>query len=157
MNTLENKAKFFAQYWGQTVFFSMLFGTIVRCESYYLHKDNIQETDYLLLKPLSFITDEDAYYVGASVNCWSWAERKTDWFKDEEMKETHVEFGKMFALAIGKPYGHGHSHPFANNSTDILHGFDYLRSKGYALPWMGLSVETLIEYGWVKFKEVNNG
>lgn len=30
---------------------------------------------------------------------------------------------------------------------------DYLRSKGYALPWMGLSVEQLIEYGWIKLKE----
>ncbi|GGG97494.1 hypothetical protein [Pedobacter zeae] len=29
---------------------------------------------------------------------------------------------------------------------------DYLRSKGYALPWMGLSVEKQIEYGWVKLE-----
>lgn len=29
---------------------------------------------------------------------------------------------------------------------------DYLRSKGYALPWMGLSVEQLISYGWIKLK-----
>jgi hypothetical protein len=30
---------------------------------------------------------------------------------------------------------------------------DYLRSKGYALPWMGLSVDELVEYGWVKLKD----
>jgi hypothetical protein len=30
---------------------------------------------------------------------------------------------------------------------------DYLRSKGYALPWMDLSVEDLVEYGWIKLKE----
>lgn len=29
----------------------------------------------------------------------------------------------------------------------------YLRSKGYALPWMGLSVEQQIEYGWIKLIE----
>ncbi|WP_418360129.1 hypothetical protein [Sphingobacterium detergens] len=29
---------------------------------------------------------------------------------------------------------------------------DYLRSKGYAIPWNGLSVEKLVEYGWVKLK-----
>lgn len=29
---------------------------------------------------------------------------------------------------------------------------DYLRSKGYAVPFMGLSVETLIEYGWVRLR-----
>lgn len=27
---------------------------------------------------------------------------------------------------------------------------DYLRSKGYALPWMGFSVENQIKYGWIK-------
>lgn len=103
--------------------------------------------------PLSDITDEDAYYIGASVNCWSWAERKMDFFKDDELKDTHISFGKMFAYAIGKEYGHGHSHPFAHNSTDILHGFDYLRSKGYALPWMGYTVEQLISFGWLKLKQ----
>lgn len=30
---------------------------------------------------------------------------------------------------------------------------DYLRSKGYVLPYMDLSVEDLIEYNWVKLKE----
>lgn len=33
---------------------------------------------------------------------------------------------------------------------------DYLRSKGYALPYMGLSVEKQIEYGWIKL-EVQDG
>lgn len=37
----------------------------------------------------------------------------------------------------------------------IVHHFspyevDYLRSKGYALPWMGLTVEDLVSYGWVQ-------
>ena len=35
------------------------------------------------------------------------------------------------------------------------HYSDYLRSKGYALPWMGLSVEEMIEAGWIKLKEEN--
>jgi len=30
---------------------------------------------------------------------------------------------------------------------------DYIRSKGYALPWMGLSVEELVEAGWIKLIE----
>lgn len=29
---------------------------------------------------------------------------------------------------------------------------DYLRSKGFALPYMGLSVEQQISYGWIKLK-----
>lgn len=35
----------------------------------------------------------------------------------------------------------------------VIQVIDYLRSKGYVLPWMGLSVEKLVEYGWVKLKE----
>lgn len=27
---------------------------------------------------------------------------------------------------------------------------DYLRSKGYALSWMDLTVQDLIDYGWIK-------
>lgn len=30
---------------------------------------------------------------------------------------------------------------------------DYLRSKGYAVPFMGYSVDELIKIGWVKIKE----
>lgn len=30
---------------------------------------------------------------------------------------------------------------------------DYLRSKGYALPWMGVSVEEQVNRGWVKLRE----
>ncbi|CAD0220376.1 hypothetical protein [Chryseobacterium sp. JV274] len=30
---------------------------------------------------------------------------------------------------------------------------DFLRSKGYALPWMNLNIDTLEKYGWIKLKE----
>jgi len=33
---------------------------------------------------------------------------------------------------------------------------DYLRSKGYALPYMGLSVEKQVEYGWIKLEGHEN-
>lgn len=38
------------------------------------------------------------------------------------------------------------------NSMITLDGYstDYLRSRGYALPWMGLSVEELESAGWIK-------
>lgn len=28
--------------------------------------------------------------------------------------------------------------------------YDYLRSKGYAVPWNGITVEELVELGWIK-------
>ena len=34
-----------------------------------------------------------------------------------------------------------------------IEDIDYLRSRGYALPWMNYSVEQLIELGWIKIRE----
>jgi hypothetical protein len=149
-NTLENKEKFFALYTGQQIFHSEhnVWGfKLSDCPPNTLWKD---ETIYAQLKLLSSITDEDAYGTGILVNCWSNRERGMDFFESDEMKEVHIGGGKNFALCIGKEYGHGLSHPFANSTTDILAAYDWLRSKGYALPFMGLSVEKMIEYNWIK-------
>lgn len=27
---------------------------------------------------------------------------------------------------------------------------DFYRSKGYAVPWLGLSVDKMVEFGWIK-------
>lgn len=50
--------------------------------------------------------------------------------------------------AINLGYGYA-SHLKSNLDRNI----DQLRNLGYALPWMDLSVEDLVEYGWVKLKE----
>jgi hypothetical protein len=149
-NTLENKALFFAMYTGQQIFHSEHNVGVFKLSNHppnTLWKD---ETIYAQLKPLSSIADEDAYGTGILINCWSDSERKMEFFKSDKMKDVHIMGGKNFAHCIGKEYGHGLSHPFANSTTDILAAYDYLRSKGYALPFMGLSVETMIEYGWIK-------
>ena len=39
---------------------------------------------------------------------------------------------------------------YAEKGCFILDESDYLRSKGYALPWMGLSVEEMVDAGWIK-------
>ena len=115
MNTLENKAKFFAQYWGQE---------IVRTSAG--HKHNVcqyinlsHESFYLSLKPLSSITDEDF-----------------DISYDGVMKVLDEDTGlEPDAIMV-----------------DHIAAIDYLRSKGYALPWNGISVEQQIEYGWIKLQ-----
>lgn len=35
----------------------------------------------------------------------------------------------------------------------VPHLLDYLRSKGFALPFMGISVEEMVQAGWIKLKE----
>ncbi|TXG86457.1 MAG: hypothetical protein E6R13_00550 [Spirochaetes bacterium] len=107
-NTLENKRKFFAQYWGQKILLH-----VIDVDDILLLLNNEIDNDIknwlLYLKPVSQISDEDAINLG---------------------------------------YGYA-SHLKSNLDRNI----DQLRNLGYALPWMDLSVEDLVEYGWVKLKE----
>lgn len=143
-NTLENKAKFFAQYLGQKVYNRIGWpGIIVNGfvdkleEQFKLYQsDNFKEKTktFLELTPLSKITDEDAIDVAKILYPYSDALHTTDKGRD----------------LIAPMFGKG---TFLLNPPYIIQTYDYLRSNGYALPWMGLSVEQLIEYGWVKLSD----
>lgn len=61
-NTKENKAKFFAQYWGQEVAYVCY--PQEEPHIWVLQDYNINHTDHLQLKPLSSVTDEDAIKLG---------------------------------------------------------------------------------------------
>lgn len=39
------------------------------------------------------------------------------------------------------------------NILAYLDAYDFLRSKGYALPFMGLSVEQMVAAGWIKLRK----
>ena len=123
-NTEQNKLKFFSIYYGQKKVNTS--NDIEDKQTAHNQSIGIKEI-YLLLKPLSKISDEDAECViklvfAASIN-----------FNIEE-------FRKQIVLLILTNW----------NKSEV---YDYLRSKGYALPYMGLSVEDLIEYGWIKLEE----
>jgi len=129
-NTLENKSKFFALYWGQMVGINSSWSAnqgrfIVNQFSIgHLGNSNI----LLELKPLSSISEGDALEV--SKLCVHGDNKRVDNIKS---------WARIYAM-----------------QSSLIN--DYLRSKGYALPWMGLSVEKQIEYGWVKLeKEANHG
>ena len=150
-NTKENKAILFSQYYGQPVL------------RWHQWKEDTKNSDmkfsvpgvdgkgwFLNLKSLKDITDKDAYSVGILINCWSKSERSMEFFESDEMKDIHIQGGKFFAESIGKEWGKGLSHPFANSTTDILAAYDTLRSKGYALPFNNCMVEEQVKYGWIK-------
>lgn len=85
----------------------------------------------LELKPLESISDEDAIDIGK--------------YRYNYLKMmTYTEIGKCI---ISDYLNRSSKWQFELEQYEI----DYLRSKGYALPWMGLSVKDLIDYGWVKF------
>jgi len=122
--TTENKAKFFAQYWGKS-FINGINGESVLS---FIDINDIslgRITGKLMLKPLSSISDEDA---------------------DEYLRLTGIqEFHRTIYLDSCKK--------LLQDDYDDIFRTDFLRSKGYALPWMGLSVDQMVEAGWIKLQE----
>lgn len=127
-NTPENKAKFFAQYWGQNVLKvpQFLEGFLQGYCTVRIGSDsrwNVWvEKGFLELKPLSQITDEDAIEV-AKIHL-GWSDSCTNWKQDDRLV-------------------------YAADNPEVV---DFLRSKGYAVPFLGISVEQQMEWGWVKFR-----
>lgn len=124
-NTLSNKAKFFVLYWGQRILFSKNDPAGYSIRNKFEHSEDLDTEDFLQLKPLSSITDEDFDFI----------------MNDSIMNPDPSDGDPVFTFEIG-----------CLKLSDLT-TTDYLRSKGYALPWMGLSVEKLQEYGWIKITE----
>lgn len=155
-NNLENKTKFFAQYWGQRVFVGHVLEEV---NSSYI--DPMYDTSILELKPLEDITDEDAIDVAKIVSPMLFdgngdngghiidkSEIKAGWISVKHMRKITMVDIDLDGFVFEYHEDEGYTRPSLVNA-----GADYLRSKGYALPWMGLSIDDLIKYGWVKLKK----
>ena len=144
-NTLQNKACFFAQYWGQDVLMVVLNnGTHVRAKVG-ASLDLCNEGDYLELMPIEKISRDDCRDIAAMVF--------TEPNKDEENMVSARNFVMHhFNNKNLSRYYLWKIKPFED--TNLIHVLvtDYLRSRGYAMPYMGIRVETLVEWGWVKLK-----
>lgn len=128
-NTIENKMKFFAQYFGQKLLIN--FGS--KCVVNKL--EQIISNDYLQLTPLSNITDEDklkCYHIYSAYIGYDYTQ----------------DFDGIHSSAL-----RWYDNEWNKRTENLLPISDYLRSKGYALPWMGVSVEQQIEYGWITLKD----
>ena len=126
--TNELKARFFAQYWGQEVLrftHPNLLDDIWRVNE--LEDDLAGRYGYLELKPLSSITDEDAAEVARLMGRFG-------------LYVYLINQGRGFINSAGIPF------------RLPIKVYQYLQSKGYALPFMDISVTTFIEAGWVKLK-----
>lgn len=147
-NTEYNQINFYAQYWGQNVM----------CNDKYVWRD-METLDTMLdiyngklkgwyakLKPMSEITDNDAVEVAKIIF------NITD---DNYLSD-------VGGTIIWSLFEVGHPFPIhtkdvkeidAISGKDIIRITDYLRSKGYALPYLSLTVSDLVEFGWVKLKQ----
>ena len=126
-NTLKNKAKFVSLYFGQEV------------RIWKELPDNKCNVGYASLSPDALM---DAHL----------ELRKIESITDEEVKEAF----NMGTDAVGdmrvikfEPM-EGFRDCIMDDWKDFTPCTDYLRSIGVARPWMGLSVEKQVEYGWVK-------
>ena len=126
----ELKQKFFAQYWGQEIAKESKNSPLISTTTAFLIGST--KDHYLELKPLSSISDEDLEFIVVGICGLD---------RDEFLTGKNTESVRNFLNRI-----------IDFDSTD-LHICDFLRSKGYAIPWMGFSVAELIELGWVKLIE----
>lgn len=107
---LNERCRFFVQYWGLKVLYVGGIGLVV------IGKDgwNLNHPDFfLILKHISYITDQDAIECGYN-----------------DAKQFLIYYKRR-----GEPLYEHH---------------DYLRSKGYAVPFMNYSVEDMLKLGWIK-------
>lgn len=116
-NTLENKAKFFAQYWGQKFLLSINRNIKFKIDSITIDFaiDKYIPT-CLELKPISSITDEDAIDVAEVLGLRN----------DEQLKVLSGKKRKETVIDIFI-----HLSPKGLDSLKYLYGYQYLQSKGF--------------------------
>ena len=168
-NNIRNKAKFFAQYWGQEVISSVNHSNAglkpLPVNSGLMGSLYTYSAPRLLLTPLSQISDEDVKEVS----------RILDFHDGNGLLIDRVPRGSIPTIEI-RAYDRYNDCPnkintlkfftddveffsidenggvFSYDCNRILNVMDYLRSKGYLLPWMALTVEDIVSYGWAKIK-----
>ena len=166
---LETKAKFFALYWCQDILCSDMYGDGGTIYSATMKGSSIKN-EWLQRKPLSSISDEDLEFLaeihlGKKPNMVKIDSTANKSFFTIEYSNQKCEFNENYDRismylqisdgVINNVWGYENSKGtgVSYERIDSLPMYDYLRSRGYLLPWMGLSCEELIEAGWAKYKE----
>lgn len=140
-NNLTDKALFFAHYLKQEIFMMPDWEHFndkrqMPVDPVYLIRGSYNlKAGYLVLTPLQAITDEDAVEV-ARIGCF---------IEVDIISFYESEDGLTWTIKFKNKNSHTEPTP-----SFVL---DYLRSRSYALPFMGVSVETLVQWKWIKLKE----
>lgn len=143
-NTIENKRKFFALYMDQHFVYKNVFGAFNGTVGDFHFNDNIKNDAIIILKPFSVITKEEA-------------EEVIRLYAPQEIIKTVSLLVYPDVICINR--FSKNTGEKAKNSQKVVKldsvaansaCADYLRSQGYAVPYMGLSVDKLVEYGWIK-------
>ena len=122
-NTLANRIKFFGQYFGQKVLRHKDWKNCV--ENNPLTEDWFHKGMILELKSLDNISNEEIEFI----------------FKTEY----HQPIDNLVNILM--------SNLDSYNTFFVSEIVDKIRLNGFSWPWMDLSVQDLIDYGWIKLKE----
>lgn len=161
-NNLENKSKFFAQYWGQKVMrcktFNVTTGKGLSGLMYVdINSETIKENWFLELKPLFSISDYEAIKVAKIVCPEMFQNAGVDPIKIERHDEWLTVWRRRNVYSVdidflGYTTCQNEEVEYKRNSIGTTFAIDYLRSRSYALPWMNVYVEEQVNRGWVKVK-----
>ena len=128
MTEHSEKARFFAQYWGQHLH-QLENSESLRMIDYEVFDYPVGANEHLRLTPLSMIRDEDAMAIiqlHGSLNTGDFG-----YLTEKSPVEKIVKFCTTLTLC----------------RSDVA---DFLRSRGYALPYLGISVAEQVRKGWIK-------
>lgn len=172
--SLEDKAKFFAQYWGTKT----LYVGGVGFKEIGKGGWNLKHPDFFLqLKPLSQITDEDVIQVARLSHQLPEADFKIlgdNGYNQGQSLEYYSGNGITYRTYINFSCGSvstfmridpeyefdspsqtftksiGNAEISSSRPVPYIAIVDYLRSKGYALEWNGVKVKEQLKLGWIK-------
>jgi len=149
------KSRFFAQYWEQDIIHVNMIEWVDRTrvvDAITMESDSFKKFS-LYLTHISKITDEDAIYVAQLITKFNWdLDLGTKVIREENQiriyYDAKISGFKHTTTIYDDFFGRNYlGEPIQPLSGEI---FDYLRSKGYAVPFMEYSVEDLISFGWVQ-------
>ena len=129
----DNKKAFFAHYYNQSIVTdgSQRFGYSV---SDFFEGIFDESKAYLELTSLSQISEEDMISIGFDIQAP---------FEDVNIKFYFERFDTHWHLYYNGISADGYL---------LLEDYDFLRSKGYALPYMGITIEEMVDAKWIKLK-----
>lgn len=169
-NNTENKQKFFAQYYGQNVAVVPDYKdgeTLIKS-----HVKRIEEIKYLDLKNLKNITDYDSialakiiedddddgliykvmpekynnlhYTIKSILVQTESAHPMQEGFFSLSLIQIDTEFGDVIVTRYSDESNEQNECPMDND----IFVYDFLRSKGYLIPYNGLSIEGILQNAW---------
>lgn len=142
----ELKPLFFSQYYGQRV---IRYNEDRTDTNGVVSGGSLRRTaiSYLELKVLDSLTEEECFYLCDALDI-----DRVHYMKLDGLNLTGFDiedFADTIKAIIEDPPG-GFVDCF--NGKYVGHMMDYLRYRGFAVPWMGYSVHHMVQAGWIKLK-----